>query len=152
MKMMRRLILSGLALMAAGSASVVLAQTTATKPATTPVVTPHEGTAGLPAEIATLITSFDKTRDAYLTTQAALLGQLKNATTATERDQIRDSLQSNRNAFMVDLKTYRTELKDDLVALKGKITHQEMLRILDAAYDLGNLDKGSGPTHHRGSR
>lgn len=141
MKMIRSLILAALA----GLFSPSLASAQASTPP--PVVAPHDGTSGLPADIKTLITSFDATRDAYLTTQAALLGQLKNASTAAEREQIRDSLQANRDAFLVELKTFRTELKDDLAALKGKISHQEFQRIIDAAYDFGN--KEGGPKHHK---
>lgn len=142
MKMIRSLILAALA--ALFGPSLALAQS----PPPPPVVAPHDGTSGLPADIKTLITSFDVTRDAYLKTQTALLGQLKNASTAAEREQIRDSLQANRDAFLVDLKTFRTELKDDLAALKGKISHQEFQRIIDAAYELGNKD-GSGLKHRK---
>jgi hypothetical protein len=150
MKTIRSLVLTGIAVAAMAGASTVFAQTTTTTASTTtpPVVTaPHDGGAGLPADIKTLIASFDKTRDAYLATQAALLGQLKAATTAAEREQIRDSLQANREAFLVDLKTFRTELKDDIAALKGKISHAELLRIIDAAYDAATE---GGHHHHKG--
>lgn len=146
MKMLKSLMLAALTLAAVSGPSSIFAQST--PPPTPPTVAPHDGTAGLPPAIAKLITSFDATRDAYLKTQVSLLGQLKSASTAAEREQIRDSLQANRDAFLVDLKTFRTELKDDLEALKGKITHEEFLRIIDAAYDFGN--KEGGPEHHRG--
>jgi hypothetical protein len=143
MKLIRNLILAGLTFAAISGASEVLAQSTPTPP----IVAPHSGTAGLPPEIKTLLTSFDTTRDAYLTQQVALLGQLKNATTATEREQIRDALQANREAFLAELKTFRTELKDDLIALKGKISHAEFLRIIDAAHDVTGE---GGKDHHKG--
>jgi hypothetical protein len=141
MKMLRTLMLAGIALATFSGTGVVLAQ------APPPVVTPHDGGTGLPPAIQTLITSFDATRDAYLKSQVALLGELKNATTTAEREQVRESLQANRDAFLLELKTYRTELKDDLESLKAKITHQEFLRVIDAAYDFGN--KQGGPQHHR---
>jgi len=135
--------LAALTLAAVGGTSVALAQTTPS----TPVVAPHDGTGGLPPAIKTLLTSFDSTRDAYLAQQAALLGQLKNATTAAEREQIRDALQANREAFLAELKSFRTQLKDDLIALKGKISHAEFLRIIDAAHDVTGE---GGKDHHKG--
>ena len=112
-----------------------------------PKTAPHNGGAGLPPAIQTLIAGFDTTRDAYLKSQVALLGQLKTATTDAERQQVRTSLQGNREQFMLQLKTYRAELRDDLEALKGRISHQEFQRIIDAAYDFGNKE---GTGHHRG--
>ncbi len=144
MKMMRSFFPALLALALTSGPSMVVAQSSPP-----PVVAPHDHTDGLPPAIKTLITSFDATRDSYLKTQTTLLGQLKNATTEAEREQVRDSLQSNRDGFMVELKTFRTELKDDLKALKGKISHQEFQRIIDAAYNFGN--KEGGPGHHRGA-
>jgi hypothetical protein len=143
MKVIRNLILTGVTCAALAGAGAVFAQST--PPVTT---APPTGTAGLPAEIVTLITSFDTTRDAYLAQQAALLGQLKNATTAAEREAIRDALQANRTAFLAELKTFRTQLVDDIKALKLKISHAEFLRLLDAAYDLGN--RNGGPGQHKG--
>ena len=64
-----------------------------------------------------------------------MLLQLKTATTAAERAAIRAQLQANRQAFLAELKTFRQDLRADLQALKGKITHAEVLRILEAAKD-----------------
>jgi hypothetical protein len=141
MKAIRHLILIGLTAAAMVATSVVCAQ----PPPTTPA--PHDGTAGLPPAIATLITSFDTTRDTYLVAQGKLLGELKSATTATEREAIRDQLQANRTAFLAELKTFRTQLKTDIATLKGKITHAELLRIIDAAYDAATE---GGLHHHKG--
>lgn len=143
MKMIRTLVLAGLTLAVAASANLANAQTTPTPP----VVPPHNGTGGLPTDIKTLITSFEATRDAYLAQQAALLGQLKTATTAAERAQIRAALEANQAAYLAELKSFRTQLKDDLAALKGKISHAEFLRIIEAAHD---ATTEGGKHHHKG--
>ena len=90
---------------------------------------------GAPDDVKTLVMSFDSTRDGYLKTQAGLLAQLKSATTAAERDALRKALQANRDAFLAELKTFRTQLMDDLKAVKGKISHAEFQRIITAAHD-----------------
>jgi len=153
--------LAGTILATHGFASVVLAQTSApgqTQPApvkaaqakTLPVMAaPHDSTAGLPPSIKTLVTSFDSTRDAYLASQAALLVQLKNATTAAGREAIRAQLQANRAVFLAELKTFRIQLKDDIAALKQKIGREELLRIIDGAY---NAATEGGLHHHRGQQ
>ena len=142
MKLIRFLLVAVAALCLLPGATVVQAQSAAA------VVAPHDGSDGLPPVIKTLIASFDTTRDAYLTSQATLLGELKNATTDAQREQIRDALQANRNAFLAELKTFRTDLKDDLAALKSKISHEEFQRIIDAAYAFDH--KASGPGAHKG--
>jgi len=143
MKTIRRLILGAITVAALCAPRLVIAD-----PTTPPVVVvPHDGTSGIPTDIKTLITSFDQTRDTYLSAQYALLAQLKGATTAAAREQIREELQANRDAFLAELKTFRTDLKDDLVALKGKISHQELLRIIDAAHD---ATEEGGLHHHKG--
>ncbi|MGO8925779.1 MAG: hypothetical protein ACLQU3_02620 [Limisphaerales bacterium] len=90
---------------------------------------------GAPANVKTLILSFDQVADKYLQQQRVLLAQLKTATTAAERVAIRAQLQANRQAFLDELKTFRQELRADLQTLKGEITHSEVLRILEAAQD-----------------
>ena len=99
---------------------------------------------GAPDNIKTLILNFDQVADAYLQQQRALLLQLKTATTDAERAAIRAQLQANRQAFLDELKTFRQDLRADLTALKGKITHAEVLRILEAAKDAVGP---AGPRH-----
>jgi mevalonate kinase len=150
MKTIRYLLLAGLAVASLGATGRAWAQTAVTPPATvTPpiAVAPHDSTGSVPAAIRTLITSFDKTRDQYLKEQEVLLIKLKNATTASEREQIRQELQTNRETFLAALKTFRQQLKDELAALKGKISHEEFLRIIDAAH---NAETEGGAGHHRG--
>jgi flagellar biosynthesis/type III secretory pathway protein FliH len=110
-------------------------------------VLPHNGTSGVPSGVRTLIASFDQTRDHFLATQAQLQSSLRNATTAAQREQIRQQLQTNRQAFLAALKTFREQLKDDLAAIKGKISHEEYLRIIDAAHE---ATTEGGLNHHRG--
>jgi len=144
MKTVRYLILAGMAVVTLCAPRAVLAQT-ATPPV---VVAPHDGDlAGAPADIKTLIKDFAATRDTYLAQQDLLLAQLATATTATARAAIRAQLQDNRAAFLAELKAFRTQLKDDLAALKGKISHAEFLRIIDAAHDAAT-EGGFG--HHKG--
>jgi hypothetical protein len=90
---------------------------------------------GAPDNVKTLILGFDQVADKYLQKQRVLLLKLKNATTAAERTAIRQQLQENRQAFLDELKSFRQELRADLQALRGKITHAEVLRILEAAGD-----------------
>jgi hypothetical protein len=135
---------------------VVFAQaTTAPSPATTtpPVVTLHSdagGTTaqadlkGVPPDVAKLILNFDSLRDKYLLKQHLLLESLQNATTQEQRNAIRQELQDNREAFLDDLSSFRTQLKDELKSLQGRISNAEFLRIVDVA-------QGSGGDHrHRG--
>jgi hypothetical protein len=152
MKIIRYLILAGISLASLCGPRTVFAQTPA--PATTPpVVVPgddkdlYRDLRGAPDGIKDLIVGFDKTRDAYLAQQAILLAKLKNATTPEEREKIREQLQDNRQAFLDSLKDFRSQLKDDLAALKGKISHEEFLRIIDAAHDAAT-EGGAG--HHKG--
>jgi hypothetical protein len=144
MKTIRYLILAGITVASLCGPRTVLAQT-ATRPV---VVAPHDGDlAGAPAGIKTLIKDFAATRDTYLAQQDLLLASMKTATTKAERDAIRDQLQANRAAFLAELKAFREQLKDDLTALKGKISHAEFLRIIDAAHDAAT-EGGFG--HHKG--
>jgi hypothetical protein len=149
MKTIRYLILTGIAVLSLGGPRTVLAQTTATPV----VVVPHDDKdlyrdlRGAPKDIQVLIIGFDQTRDKYLVEQDLLLIKLKNATTAEEREKIREQLQDNRQAFLDALKGFREQLKDELVALKGKISHEEFLRIIDAAHDAAT-EGGLG--HHKG--
>jgi hypothetical protein len=144
MKTIRYLLLMGLAVASLGGTGRVWAQTAVTPPV---VAAPHDSTGGVPAALRTLIASFDKTRDQFLKEQEILLIKLRNATTASEREQIREVLQTNREAFLAALKTFREQLKDELTALKGKISHEEFLRIIDAAH---NAATEGGIGHHRG--
>ncbi len=149
MKVFRCLILSGVTLASLCGPRTAWAQAGTTNP----VVVPHDDKdlyrdlRGAPDNIKTLIVSFDQTRDKYLAEQRLLLIKLKKAATPEERERIRALLQANRQAFLEALKTFRAELKVDLAALRGKISHQEFLRIIDAAHDAAT-EGGIG--HHRG--
>ena len=88
---------------------------------------------GAPANIKALILNFDNISDKYLQQQRVLLLKLKNATTAEEREALRAKLQENRQDFLAELKIFRQDLRADLQALKGTISHAEVLRILAAA-------------------
>ena len=150
MKTFRYLILTGMTVASLCGPRTVWAQATATPPV---VVVPHDDIdlyrdlRGAPKDIQILIIGFDKTRDKYLAEQALLLIKLKNATTPEEREKIREQLQDNRQAFLAALKDFRSQLKDDLMALKGKISHEEFLRIIDAAHDAA---REGGIGHHKG--
>ena len=153
MKTLRYLMLTAVTAVVLCSPRAVLAQTTTTTPPPTPpVVVPnddkdlHRDLRGAPAAIKDLILGFDLTRDSYLKVQADLLAKLKAATTPEEREKIREQLQDNRQAFLDSLKAFRLTLKDDLTALKGKISHEEFLRIVDAAHDAATE---GGPFHHK---
>ena len=123
---------------------------TTTPPTQPPVVIPPgdrelvKDLKGAPADVKTLIMTFDATRDKYLAQQKALLAQLKGAT-PEERQALRQQLQENRDAFLAELKTFRTDLRKDLEGLKGKISHAEFQRILDAAKD------AAGAKAHKGT-
>jgi len=157
MKPIRNLLLTGLTLAGLCASSSAWAQTATTTPptaATPPVVVVPHGDKdlyldlrGAPKGIQTLIIGFDKTRDKYLAAQDLLLIKLSHATTAAEREQVRDQLQRNRQEFLTALSAFREQLKDDLAALKGKVSHEEFLRIIDAAHDAAT-EGGIG--HHRG--
>ena len=153
MKAVRYLILTGVAVASLCAARSGWAQVNSTPKPLPPVIvvpptaTPVGGVPGVPKAIRTMITSFDVTRDNYLATQNLLLIQIKNATTVTERQQIRAELQANRQAFLAALKNFRQQLKTELAALKGKISHEEFLRIIDAAH---NAAIEGGLNHHRG--
>jgi hypothetical protein len=99
---------------------------------------------GAPDNVKTLILNFDQVADKYLQQQRALLLKLKSATTDQQRAAVREQLQDNRQAFLAELKTFRQELRTDLQTLKGKISHTEVLRILDAAKDAAGP---VGPRH-----
>jgi hypothetical protein len=100
---------------------------------------------GVPDNIKTLILNFDQTRDSYLETQKKLMIEMRQTTTADMRKQIRDQLQDNRQAYLANLKAFRTQLKDDLAAVKAKLGHQEFNRIIDASHDAaGSTVKHSG--------
>jgi hypothetical protein len=121
---------------------------------TPPVIVPPNGNGkhdttqdlrGIPDNIKNLIETFDQTRNKYLQQQRLMLAKLKNAT-PEEQDQIRQQLQANRKEFLADLKGFRDELRVDLQALKGKISHGEFGRIIDAAQNA----TGDGGHRHRG--
>ena len=79
---------------------------------------------------------------------AVLLAKLNNPnTTPAEAAAIREQLQDNRQAFLDLLKSFRTKLEDDLTALKGKISHEEFLRIINAAHEAATE---GGFDHHKG--
>lgn len=150
MKVIRNLILTGISLASLIAPKTVTGQSNASPPV---VVVPHDDRGlygdlkGAPPQIQALIVNFDTTRDKYLAAQEVLLVKLRNATTPTEREQIRERLQSNRASFMNQLNSFRDQLKDELVALKSKISHEEFLRIIDAAHDAAT-EGGIG--HHKG--
>lgn len=92
-------------------------------------------------EVKKLVQTFDTTRDKDLAEQRTLLVKLQ-AATPEERDRIRQDLQANRDAFMADLKSFREELRKDLVDLKRKTSPA-----LDRLFDRGvsPVDKGTTP-------
>jgi len=101
---------------------------------------------GVPDNVKNLIQTFDQTRNTYLQQQQLMLIKLRHATTPQEQNQIRQQLQDNRKEFLAELKSFREELRADLQALKGKISHGEFGRIIDAAQDAGT----DGGHRHRG--
>jgi hypothetical protein len=143
-KTVRYLILAGISLASICAPRTLLAQ--ATPPV---VVAPHDGVLpGAPVGIKSLILDFAAVRDIYLAKQAVLLAKLNNPnTTPAEAAAIREQLQDNRQAFLDLLKTFRSKLEDDLTALKGKISHEEFLRIINAAHEAATE---GGFDHHKG--
>lgn len=149
MKTLRMIALLGATVVSLACPRTVLAQAT-----TPPTVVPQDkddrdllrDLQGVPDNIKTLILNFDQTADQFLAQQRQLLYRLRHATTPEEREKIREQLQDNRQTFLAELKAFREQLKDDLAALKGKITHAEFRRIIDAARDA--IDPAQH--HHRG--
>ena len=101
---------------------------------------------GVPDSVKNLILTFDQTRDKFLEQQRLMLIKLQHATTPDEQEQLRTQLQANRQEFLAELKSFREELRTDLQALKGKISHGEFGRIIDAAHDAST----GGGHRHRG--
>jgi hypothetical protein len=147
MKAIRYWILAGIATASFCATRSVWAQASAVPPPVVVVPRSDSAASNLPKDVKTLISNFARERDKYLAEQDALLIKLKNATTAAEREQIRAQLQANRQAFLAALKAFRLRLKDELTALKGKISHEEFLRIIDAAH---NVTTEGGIGHHKG--
>jgi hypothetical protein len=150
MKAVRYLILAGVAVASLCASPRAWAQVSSTPNAAHPlvVVSPNAAdTAGVPPAIKALINNFNLTREKFLAAQNLLAIKLRHATTATEREQIRSELQANRRAWLDALRDIREQLKTELAALKGKISHEEFLRIIDAAHNAG-LE--GGLNHHRG--
>ncbi|HUD47038.1 MAG TPA: hypothetical protein VMR33_09415 [Candidatus Baltobacteraceae bacterium] len=151
MKAVRYLILTWAVIASLCGSRTAWAQATATPPNSTPPVivagSADPSLSTVPPEIKTLVKTFDQTRDKYLATQDLLLFELKHTTTAVQREQIRVQLQENRQAFLASLRGFRQQLKDELTALKGKISHEEFLRIIDAAH---NAAAEGGIGHHKG--
>ena len=151
MKIFRTLLFtSALGLSLLGGRSLVAQDTP-----TAPVVVPTDrddrdlirDLKGAPAPVKALILSFDATRDKFLAEQRELRIKLRKATTEEQREKIREQLQDNRQAFLAQLKDFRQDLRKDLRDLKGKISHAEFERILDAAKDAakeGQRHKGTG--------
>src|SRR5277367_4481285 len=148
MKAVRYLILTGMAVASLCASNNAWAQASSAAPLPPVIVVPPTATdlAGVPKGIQILIGNFNLLREKFLAAQNLLQSQLKNATTATERQQIRAQLQANRQAFLDALKDFRQQLKSELAALKGKISHEEFLRIIDAAH---NAAVEGGLSHHR---
>jgi hypothetical protein len=124
--------------------------TTAAPPSTTAPVAVGPGLSAdstIPRDIRTLVLTFEQTRNHFLATQDVLRIELSHATTATERQRIRDELQANRAAFLAAQTSAREQLKSELAALKRKISHEEFLRVLDAAHNVG---AEGGLSHHKG--
>jgi len=150
MKTIRNLILAGITVTILGGPISVFAQAA---PSTPPVVVPpgdkdlYQDLKGAPPAVQHLIVNFDQVRDNYLERQEILLIKLKNAVTDAERDKIREQLQDNRQAFLDALKDCREQLKDELTALKGKISHEEFLQIIEAAHEAATQ---GGLHFHRG--
>jgi hypothetical protein len=131
--------------------SVLAADTTSTAP---PLVVPQDrddsnlqhDLRGVPNSIKTLILTFDQTRDRFLRQQGLLLIRLRNASTAQERQQVREQLQANRQDFLNELKGFRDQLRTDLDAVKPKLGQTEFLRIINAAHEAS----AGGGHRHRG--
>jgi hypothetical protein len=148
MKTIRVLITVGAALVSLACPRTLMADTTP------PTVVPQDrddrdllrDLHGVPDNVKNLILNFDQQRDQYLRQQRLLLIRLRHATTPEEREEIRDQLQANRQEFLTDLRGFREELREDLRALAGKISHAEFRRIIEAAHDAAN----DGGHRHRG--
>ena len=149
MKTIRILLTLGATALSLACPRSVLASGTNTPP---PVVVPQDRDdrillrelRGVPDPVKNLILGFDQTRDHYLAQQRLLLIRLHNATTPAERQEIRDQLQQNRQQFLAELRAFRQSLRQDLQDLKGKISHAEFLRIINAAHDAAT----EGAVHH----
>jgi hypothetical protein len=70
------------------------------------------GMTSVPVEIKASMAAFDASRKKFLTEQKALLGSLKGAN-EVGRAKIREKLESNRAAFLAEVKHYRDTLKQD---------------------------------------
>jgi len=150
MKAVRYLILTAVAVAILWASPRGWAQVSSTPNAAHPlVVVPPNATdpVSVPPAIKALINNFNLAREKFLAAQNLLIIKLKHATTATEREQIRSELQANRKAWLDALRDVREQLKTELAALKGKISHEEFLRIIDAAHNAGIE---GGLNHHRG--
>jgi hypothetical protein len=139
-------IIKTLAIIGAIGASLMGVSVRAQSTTTTPPVVVDKDKDNVPGElkeIKALIKTFDAKRDAYLDKQRALLAKLKNATTDAERDAIREKLQDNRQAFLAELRAFRTEVRHELVEIKHLINNAELERLLDQAeHDKGGRHKG----------
>jgi hypothetical protein len=148
MKTIRSLFLAVITLAGLSVPLNLQAQTSVTPPVTAaPSGDNDNDLKGLPPAVKALLVNFDLTRDQFLVKQDLLLAKLKDATTDAERAAIRLKLEANRDAFLASIQAFREALKDELAALKGKISHKEFLRIIDAAHDA--LTEG-GLGHHKG--
>jgi hypothetical protein len=155
MKIFRSIVSAGALALSLAAPRVGLAQSTTTAPSTpAPVVSLNNGEAssptatdlkGVPPAVAKLIVNFDALRDRYLLKQHLLLERLKDATTQEQRQAIREQLQDNRQAFLAELADFRTQLKDELKSVQGRVSNAEFLRII------GSASGGSGDHHHRGN-
>jgi hypothetical protein len=147
MKMFRVLLMVGTAAASLICPRTVLADATVTPPTVVPQDRDDRDLLrdlkGAPDNVKTLILNFDQVADKYLQQQRQLLLKLKNAATDAQRAALREQLQDNRAAFLAELKSFRQALRTDLTALKGKLTHAELKRILDAAKD------AAGPVNAR---
>ncbi len=149
MKAVRYIIQLALTVLGLCSPLDAWAQTSVTPSTPPPTVAPPNAVdlGGVPGDIKALIRSFALTRDKFLAEQDLLRIQLNHATTPSERQRIREELQANRKAFVAAQDALRLQLKEELAALKGKISHEEFLRILDAAH---NAATEGGIGHHKG--
>ena len=96
-------------------------------------------------EIKSLVKNFEAKRDAYVEAQKDLLAKLKGAT-PEQREAIREQLQDNRQAFLLDLHRFRTELREEIREIKNIVHNDELKRLIDLAHD---LEKTGG--HHKGN-
>jgi hypothetical protein len=89
------------------------------------------GMSAVPSEIKASMAAFDASRKKFLTEQKALLGSLKGANEAG-RAKIREKLESNRAAFLAEVKHYRDTLKEDQ---QEKLKNPSFTRIVTASSD-----------------